>query len=115
MKIGDDVMSPYGHTENHEISLPMAADSAFSLIEKAAGSFGKIKDSNRMLGIITFKSGLNFFKMRNPVNFTANIAKQDENNTLVRMVVNSGDGTIGFNSANRAYQEFIKILMSMPK
>lgn len=72
-------MSLLGHTENHEISLPLDFDAAFSLINSAAEIFGEVTDTNKMMGLVRFKKGMGF--TRNAVKFDATFINQGKRQT----------------------------------
>jgi hypothetical protein len=98
-----------------ELTIPIGYDAAFDLVIKAASSIGNVSDANKMMGIVSFKQGMSLLKMRNPVKYSVNVVRQDDKSTLIRVICNSNDGTIGLNSSARSYQDFFKALSDASK
>lgn len=107
-------MSVFDNSQAHEIELPMDFDSAFSLVLKAASVCGKITDENRFIGLISYTTKMSVLSLKNASKVNINLSKR-EGSTLLRLTVDSVDGSGLLRSSSRTYDDFVSELSKQSK
>ena len=98
----------WGDNQNYELAFQVPIDEAFSLVCVAAQKSGKITMQNETLGLLQFSSKSK--GLRNPVDFSINVAPNGENGSIVKIAATSSDGTVGTNAIGRAYEDFVSFI-----
>lgn len=94
----------FGETQNFDLRFAQPFDQSFGLIEKAAAKCGKIKLSDKSLGLVQFRARAG---LSNWVHFSVNISPDGTEASIIHTAATCNDGTIGLNSIGRTYDKFI--------
>lgn len=94
---------------NNEIFVRADLENTFDACLKAAGTIGRVIQSNSVLGSISIRTPMRLFPPANPVNFKISVIPKDDGCMIV-CNGDSVDGLVGFGSVSKAIDAFYEAL-----